>query len=100
MGQRLRQGDELTSPWRLIEHNVVATDPWADEAKVVIVAIEGADYRTRDGFEFTDGARRVRAIDAETGQSVRRAETFYGEVAWSAAERLAHDIESEIRYAR
>lgn len=55
----------------------------SDEVSRVLVA----DLRDkRNGDTFRDGAWRI--VDKSTGRIVR---TFFGEVAWSDAERLFHD---------
>jgi hypothetical protein len=64
--------------------------------------IQVTDCRdTRTGTVYADGAYRV--VDARTGKAVRGkggSAPFYGETAWSDAERLASDLLAAERFAR
>lgn len=99
-GKVLRKGEALTTEWQVVQAEMVATDPWAAEAVAVNVAHSVADYQTRDGFNHVGGAHRVVAVNAETGKSFKRPQSFYGETAWSDAERAYGDVVSEVRFAR
>lgn len=56
---------------------------------------------TRTGQEFVCGARRV--VDTRTGKPAKTGKggtvPFFGESAWSDAERLASDLALKVRYA-
>jgi len=96
----LRKGEKLTTDWQLITNEQVRSSPAAAESVLVNVSVFHADYQTRDGFVHVSGARRVVAVNVETGKSHQRPQSFYGETAWSDADRAFGDIVSELRYAR
>lgn len=59
---------------------------------------EEADMRdTVDGHEYTDGMHRVYAKHLISQKSAKRVKTFYGESAWSNADRLYSDLYNEYR---
>jgi hypothetical protein len=64
--------------------------------------LQCADIRDlRTGDEYREGTFRV--IDGRTGKAVRGkggTHPFYGETAWSDAERLADDLWTAERFAR
>jgi hypothetical protein len=90
---------QVVGGWRERERQTVeptfARD--ADKPEVVVV-LESADIHSRDGWDYQDGAYRVKATAG--GRSYRRARTFYGETAWMDGERLFGDIVNEVRYGR
>ncbi len=96
----LRKGEKLTTDWQLITNEQVRTSPADAEGVLVNVSVLHADYQTRDGFVHVSGARRVVAVNVETGKSHQRPQSFYGETAWSDADRAFGDIVSELRYGR
>jgi hypothetical protein len=72
-----------TTPWSVVDS---AFDPF------LIEATDALDTKT--GHVYSWGAYRV--VDRETGKPVKRGKggtvPFYGESAWSAAQRLADDL--------
>jgi hypothetical protein len=69
--------------------------PWRTDHTVGMLRIEVADaLDKKTGHVFTDGAYRV--VDHITGKTINTGKgsriPFYGESAWSAAERLANDL--------
>jgi hypothetical protein len=56
---------------------------------------------TLNGDTFREGAYRV--VDLRTGKPIKGkggTVPFFGESAWSAADRLASDLSMKVRYAR
>jgi DNA-binding transcriptional MocR family regulator len=86
MGKVLRKGEKLTSEWEIIDVTGVSRQG-------VVLRLEHleANYQTRDGFEHFGGAHRVTVVNVETGKNYARPQTFYGETAWSDANRAFND---------
>ena len=74
---------------------------WDDEVRFGEFVTQSADMKdTGTGRVYPQGAFRVvkNGKPAKTGKG--GTVPFYGESAWSAAERLAYDLATEERYAR
>lgn len=88
-----------TSEWRMRDQRLAA--PFfarnADNPRV-LVTLESADIHSADGWDYDDGAYRVRSEAG--GKSYRRAKTFYGETAWMDGQRMFNDIISEVECGR
>jgi hypothetical protein len=72
-----------------VERRYKVSSDWSLEKVVGPAVVETADLTdTRTGHVYREGAYRVRFPRKVEGF---RAKTFYGETAWSDAERLARD---------
>ncbi len=92
---------EITSEWRQTKSGNVQSDDWTSDNPIVTVTEEVADIRsTRDGWEYRDGAYRVRAFYTLTGKAHTRSRTFYGESAWSNSARQYGDIVNAVQFSR
>ena len=89
----------VTGEWRQRERKVAEPVFARDMGKPrVTVVLESADIHSRDGWDYDDGAYRVRS--SVNGKSYRRARTFYGEMAWADGHRLFEDIVLDVQYGR
>lgn len=90
---------QVVGGWTQRERRLVAPMFARDADKPrVLVTLESADIHSRDGWDYGDGAYRVKAT--VNGKSYRRARTFYGETAWMDGQRLFDDIVSDVEYGR
>lgn len=80
--------NKAIGPWRLSDRQGVKNH---DGKAVAVVTVEVADMLdTKLGHRYTDSAYRVSVKSDLPGKP--RAKTFYGELAWAAAERIAADF--------
>ena len=90
---------QVVGEWRERERRLAAPMFARDQDKPrVLVVLESADIHSRDGWDYQDGAYRVRATVG--GRSYRRARTFYGETAWMDGQRLFGDIIGDVERGR
>lgn len=89
----------VTSDWRENQSITIEGDSWSDTPAVTVVHESADIHANRDGFDYRDGAHRVRSFLAD-GTSYKRARRWYGESAWMSAEREFSDIANAVRYAR
>lgn len=94
---------KIISPWTQVQSAIVET---FDGSDIVTVIREVADIKdTRGGWTYERGAERVSA-KTEDGKTYRgkhvtgARKTFYGELAWSNAERLFGDLVTSGRFDR
>lgn len=77
------------------------SSPWSDDTPFPPFVVQSADIvDTKTGDTFREGASRV--VDTRTGKAVRGkggTTPFFGESAWSAADRLASDLALKVRYS-
>lgn len=79
------------------------TGPWGSDKQVGSFLIQSADITDQhNGDRYRDGAFRV--VNVGDGKPAVKGKggtvPFYGESAWSAAERLAGDLALAERYGR
>lgn len=80
------------------------TGPWEGVLKFGSLYVQSAQITdTKNGRTYEEGAFRV--VDARKGMKPAKTGKggtvpFYGETAWSDAERLARDLALEEQYAR
>jgi len=79
------------------------TGPWGSDQMIGSFLIQSADITDQhNGDRYTDGAFRVvRVSDGKPAIKGKGGTVpFFGESAWSAAERLAGDLDMAERYGR
>lgn len=78
------------------------TSPWSSDSRFGNFIVQSADIvDTKNGREYSEGAFRV--VDGRTGKPVKGkggVTPFFGETAWSDAERLASDLAMKEAFAR
>jgi len=100
-GKKMRASQRYAKvgSWRVVESKVFYVGGNTEDHAIELVH-EVADMRdTQGGYEYSDGMHRVYATHLISQKSAKRVKTFYGELAWSNAERLYGDIYHEYQMA-